>query len=165
MEQLASTPVHRLEVVLGKLIPYLLIGLVDVVIAVTAGITVFGAPLKGSVLLLTVMTVLFLLGALGVGIFISAAVRSQVLATQIALITTYLPALLLSGFLFDIGGMPRFLQLVTYIVPARYFVAVTRGIFLKGVGLEALWPQALAMVLFAVVGLGLAARAFKKEVI
>jgi ABC-2 type transport system permease protein len=165
MEQLASTPVHRLEVVLGKLIPYLLIGLVDVVVAVAAGITVFGAPLKGSVVLLAALTILFLLGALGVGIFISAAVRSQVLATQIALLTTYLPALILSGFLFDIGGMPRFLQAVTYIVPARYFVSVTRGIFLKGVGLEALWPQALAMVVFAVVGLGLASRAFKKEVV
>ncbi len=164
MEQLASTPVHRLEVVLGKLIPYVGIGMIDVTVAVVAGVTAFGTPLRGSVLLLALMTLLFLIGALGFGLFISAAVRSQVLATQLALVTTYLPAMLLSGFLFDIGAMPRFLQAITYLIPARYFVTVTRGIFLKGVGLEALWPQALAMVVFSMVGLGLAARVFRKEV-
>jgi ABC-2 type transport system permease protein len=164
MEQLASTPVHRLEVVLGKLIPYVLIGMVDVAVTIVAGLLIFQAPLRGSVLLLAVLTLLFLAGALGLGLFISAAVRSQVLATQIALVATYLPAVLLSGFLFDIGGMPTVLRGVTYLVPARYFVTVTRGIFLKGVGLEALWPQALAMVVFAAVGLGLAALVFRKEV-
>jgi ABC-2 type transport system permease protein len=164
MEQLASTPVHRLEVVVGKLIPYLLIGIVDVSVAVLAGTTVFGAPFRGSLPLFALLSTLFLLGALGLGIFISAAVKSQVLATQIALVVTYLPAMILSGFLFDIGGMPRVLQTITYLVPARYFVTVTRGIFLKGVGLESLWPQAVAMVVFAAVGLGLAARTFRKEV-
>ncbi|MEX2466856.1 MAG: ABC transporter permease [Gemmatimonadota bacterium] len=163
MEQLAATPATRLEIVLGKLLPYLGIGLVDVAATVAAGIAIFGTPLNGSVVLLAVLTTLFLIGALGLGIFISAAVKSQVLATQIAMVATYLPAVLLSGFMFDIASMPRVLQGVTFLVPARYFVTVTRGIFLKGVGLEALWPQAVLMSLYAVLGLALATRAFRKE--
>jgi len=164
MEQLAATPVHRLEVVLGKLLPYVLIGVLDVTVAAIAGIVVFGVPFRGSVLLLGVMTLLFLAGALGLGLFISAALRSQVLAMQVAMVATYLPALLLSGFLFDIASMPVVLRAVTTIVPARYFVTVTRGIFLKGVGIEVLWPQALSMVAFAAIGLGLAAAAFRKQI-
>lgn len=163
MEQLASTPVGRLEVVLGKLLPYLLIGLFDVAVTVIAGRLLFGTPLNGSVLQLAVLTLLFLTGALGLGIFISAAVKSQVLATQIAMVATYLPAVLLSGFLFDIASMPPVLQGVTYLIPARYFVTVTRGIFLKGVGLEVLWPQAVFMAVFAAAGLALATRFFRKE--
>jgi ABC-2 type transport system permease protein len=164
MEQLASTPVHRLEVVSGKLLPYLVIGLVDVAVITLAGMIVFRVPLEGSVLLLSVMTLLFLLGALGLGMFISAVMRSQVLATQVAMVVTYLPALLLSGFLFDIASMPAVLRAVTYIVPAKYYIAVTRGVFLKGVGVEALWVQALSMVIFAVVGIALATVAFRKRI-
>lgn len=163
MEQLAATPASRLEIVIGKLLPYLAIGLFDVAVTVVAGRVIFGTPLNGSVLLLALMTTLFLVGALGLGIFISAAVKSQVLATQVAMVATYLPAILLSGFLYDIASMPRPLQAFTFLVPARYFVTVTRGIFLKGVGLEALWPQALLMTLYAVLGLALATRAFRKE--
>lgn len=163
MEQLAATPVHRLEVVFGKLLPYVAIGLFDVAVAALAGVLVFGVPFNGSVVLLAVMTLLFLLGALGLGIFISAAVRSQVLAMQVSMVATYLPALLLSGFLFDIAGMPRVLQAFTYIIPARYYIAVTRGVFLKGVGVEALWIQGVFMVAFAAVGLGLATVAFRKR--
>ena len=163
MEQLAATPATRLEIVLGKLLPYLVIGAFDVAVTVVAGRLIFGTPLNGSVLLLALLTILFLLGALGLGIFISAAVKSQVLATQVAMVATYLPAILLSGFLFDIASMPPVLRGVTFLVPARYFVTVTRGIFLKGVGLEVLWPQALLMSLYALLGLGLATRAFRKE--
>jgi ABC-2 type transport system permease protein len=163
MEQLASTPVGRAEVVIGKLLPYLLIGLFDVAVTVVAGMILFGTPLNGSVLELAAYTLLFLTGALGLGIFISAAVKSQVLATQIAMVATYLPAVLLSGFLFEIASMPPVLRGVTYLIPARYFITVTRGIFLKGVGLEVLWPQGLFMAAFAVVGLGLATRVFRKE--
>jgi len=164
MEQLAATPVHRLDVVLGKLLPYVLIGVFDVIVATIAGIGVFGVPFRGSALLLGVMTLLFLTGALGLGLFISAALRSQVLAMQVAMVATYLPALLLSGFLFDIASMPIALRAVTTVVPARYFVTVTRGIFLKGVGIDVLWAQALSMVAFAAVGLGLAAIAFRKQI-
>lgn len=165
MEQLAATPVHRLEVVLGKLLPYVAIGFIDVTIIIVAGMAVFGVPLRGDVLLLTGMTLLFLLGALGLGIFISAAVKSQVLATQAAMIATYLPAVLLSGFLYDIASMPAVIRAFTFIVPARYYVVITRGIFLKDVGIDVLWVQGLAMLLFATIGLGLATRSFRKEVV
>jgi ABC-2 type transport system permease protein len=164
MEQLAATPVGRLEVVFGKLLPYLLIGIFDVAVTVIAGIIIFGVPFRGSALLLGLMTVLFLMGALGLGIFISAVLKSQVLATQVAMVVTYLPALLLSGFLFDIGAMPAVLRAITLVVPARYFVAVTRGVLLKGTGMEVLWVQGLSMVIFASVGLGLATLSFRKRI-
>ncbi len=164
MEQLAATPVHRFEVILGKLLPYLVIGLIDVALAVIAGLVVFGVPFRGSVLLLVVLTLMFLFGALGFGIFLSAAVKSQVLVTQAAMISTFLPALLLSGFVFAIPNMPLVLQALTYAVPARYFVTVTRGILLKGVGVQTLWVEGVAMIAFASIGLLLATRVFKKEI-
>jgi drug efflux transport system permease protein len=164
MEQLAATPVHRLEVVLGKLVPYVGIGLFDVTLAVVAGIGIFHVPLRGNLVLLACLTFLFLLGALGLGMFVSATVKSQVLATQAAIVATYLPALLLSGFIFAIATMPLPLRLITYVVPARYYVTVTKGIFLKGIGLAVLWPDAVAMILFATAGLALAIRAFHKEI-
>jgi len=164
MEQLAATPVHRLEVVFGKLLPYLAIGFFDVFVSVVLGILLFGVPLRGNVLLLAGMTLLFLLGALGLGIFISAALKSQVLATQVALVVTYLPALLLSSFIFDLRAMPAALQAISQIVPARYYIAVTRGIFLKGVGVQVLWVQGLSMIIFAAVGIGAATAAFRKRI-
>lgn len=164
MEQLAATPVHRAEVVLGKLLPYVGIGLFDVALAAALGVTMFQVPFRGSVVLLAALTLLFLLGALGFGIFISAAVKSQVLAMQAAILTTYLPALLLSDFIFPIATMPLPLKLLTHIVPARYYVAVTKGIFLKDVGLAVLWLDAVAMLAFAGAGLALALHAFRKEV-
>ncbi len=163
MEQLAATPVHRLEVVLGKLLPYVAIGLLDVALASIGGILIFDVPFKGNVLLFAVMTFLFLVGALGLGIFISAALKSQLLATQVAMMATFLPALLLSGFIFSISTMPIVLRGISYAVPARYYVTVTKGIFLKGVGATVLWGDAAAMVMFAVVGLALAIRMFRKE--
>ena len=164
MEQLAATPVHRLEVVFGKLVPYLGIGLFDVATTVAAGVIIFDVPLRGSVLLLGVMTLLFLLGALGLGMFVSAVLKSQVLATQVAMVVTYLPALLLSGFLFDIASMPAALRAVSFIVPAKYYITVTRGVFLKGVGPDVLWVQGVSMVNFAAIGIGLATAAFDKRI-
>lgn len=164
MEQLAATPVGRLEVVFGKLLPYLVIGFIDVAVTVAAGMLIFGVPMHGSIVLLAIMTLLFLIGALGLGIFISAVLKSQILATQAAMVATYLPALLLSGFLFDIRSMPTVLKGITYIVSARYYITVTRGILLKGVGIEVLWVQGLSMVLFAAAGLGLATLAFHKRI-
>ena len=164
MEQLASTPVKGVEIVLGKLLPYLLIGFFDVMVVVGVGIVVFDVPFRGDPFLLGGLSILFLLGALGLGIFISSVADSQVFAMQAAMVATYLPALLLSGFLFDIASMPVVLQGITFLIPARYFVVVTRGVLLKGVGVEAMWPEALAMIVFAVVGLTLATRVFKKEI-
>jgi ABC-2 type transport system permease protein len=110
------------------------------------------------------MALLFLLGSLGLGIFISASLKSQLLATQVSMLATYLPSVLLSGLIFEIGAMPLPLRIISTIVPARYFVVVLRGVFLKGVGLHVLWLQGLAMVAYATAGLGLAVRAFKKEI-
>jgi ABC-2 type transport system permease protein len=163
MEQLAATPVGRAEVVLGKLLPYLVIGMVDVAATSLLGVLLFGVPFRGSVALLALLSFLVLVGASGLGIFISAGVRSQLLATQAAMIVSYLPALLLSGFMFAIAVMPAPLRAFTYLVPARYFLVATRGIFLKGVGLEVLAGQALLMLLFAVGGVGLAIARFRKE--
>ena len=163
MEQLAATPVTRLEVVLGKLLPYLVIGLADVIAVSVLGVLLYGVPFRGDALLLLVLAFFFLAGSLGLGIFISAVARSQLLATQMAMIVTFLPAYLLSGFMFAIEVMPRPLQAVTLFVPARYFLTVTRGIFLKGVGIPVLWGQGLLMLAFTLLGLGLAVRNFRKE--
>ncbi len=163
MEQLAATPVSRLEVVLGKLLPYLAIGLVDVALCSLLGVFLFGVPFRGSVLYLAGTSFAFLAGTLGLGLVISAAARNQLLATQIGMIATFLPGFLLSGFMFSIDTMPWILRVITYLVPARYFLVVTRGLFLKGVGPDVLWSQGLLMVLYAGIGLALAARAFRKE--
>lgn len=164
MEQLAATPVARIEVVAGKLVPYILIGLADIVLCAGLGIVLFGVPLRGDPILLMILSFFFLLGALGLGVFISAVAKSQLLATQLAMVLTFLPGFLLSGFMFAIEVMPRPLQLVTYLIPARYFLVVTRGIFLKGVGIEVLRIEGILMIIFAVVGLALAAATFRKEI-
>ncbi|MBM3907700.1 MAG: ABC transporter permease [Gemmatimonadetes bacterium] len=164
MEQLAATPVHRFEVIAGKLLPYLVIGLVDVLAAILIGMYVFDVPFRGNPALLAVMTTMFLIGSLGLGIFISAVLRSQLLATQVAMIATFLPALLLSGLMFDVRMMPAPLQAISALVPARYFITVMRGIFLKDVGISVLWGQGLAMVAYSVAGLALAVRVFRKEI-
>lgn len=164
MEQLAATPVRRSEVVVGKILPYLAIGLFDVALVVLTGVLLLGVPFRGDLALLFILTALFLLGALGLGTFISAALKSQVLATQVAMVATYLPALLLSGFMFAVANMPPVLKAFTWVVPARYYVSVTRSIFLKGSGIGALWPEVLAMILFATLGIALAVRAFRKEI-
>ena len=163
MEQLAATPVSSVEVVIGKLLPYLAIGLIDVVVTSALGVWLFGVPFRGNLALFIILSTAFLTGALGFGIFISAATRSQLLATQIAMLATFLPAFLLSGFMFAISVMPVPLRILTYLVPARYFLVVTRGIFLKGVGIGVLHVQGLLMIVFAAVGLFLAVRVFKKE--
>lgn len=163
MEQLAATPVSRTEVVIGKLLPYLAIGLIDVVVSSMLGVWIFDVPFQGNVLLFMVMSTFFLIGALGLGFIISAVGRSQLMATQVAMIITFLPAFLLSGFMYSISVMPQPLQSFTYLIPARYFIVVTRGIFLKGVGPEALWVQGTLMIIFAAIGLLFSIKAFKKE--
>ena len=164
MEQLVSTPVHRFEVVLGKLLPYVAIGVIDVVLVSLIGVLLFGVPFRGSPSLLMILSLAFIVGSLGLGMFISAVARSQLLATQLAMILTFLPAFLLSGFMFAIDVMPPALQAITYLIPARYFLVVTRGVFLKGVGVEVLATEGLLMIAFAALGLLGATRAFRKEI-
>ncbi|MBS0663861.1 MAG: ABC transporter permease [Verrucomicrobia bacterium] len=149
MEQLISTPVKPAELILGKLLPYSAIGLANMVIAVLMTVFLFHVPLRGSVPLLFAVGMVFIVGTLGQGILISTVARQQLLASQMAMISTFLPAFLLSGFAFAIANMPLPVQGITYLVPARYFVALVKGIFLRGVGLETLWDDALFLVLFA----------------
>jgi ABC-2 type transport system permease protein len=161
MEQLIGTPLRAPELVLGKLIPYYVIGLVDVGIAVAMGQWVFHVPLRGNAGLLFGMASIFLVGALSMGITFSILLKRQVLAIQVALVGTYLPAMLLSGFVFAIPNMPRAIRALTYVVPARYFIALLRGIYLKGIGLEILWLDALLLTVWALVMLAIANRRMK----
>jgi ABC-2 type transport system permease protein len=163
MEQLISTPVRPAELVLGKLLPYLGIGMADMAVAVLMAVFLFHVPLRGSVLLLFVVGGVFIIGTLAQGILISTLARQQLLASQVAMISTFLPAFLLSGFAFAIGNMPVAIQVVTYIVPARYFVAMVKGIFLRGVGIATLWPELLFLVLFAWVVAGAAIRLTRRK--
>ncbi|OHE85016.1 MAG: hypothetical protein A3G75_14260 [Verrucomicrobia bacterium RIFCSPLOWO2_12_FULL_64_8] len=163
MEQLISTPVKASELILGKLVPYFVIGMADVLIAVLMAVFLFDVPLRGSVTLLFAMAALFIIGTLAQGILISTVARQQLLASQLAMVSTFLPAFLLSGFMFAIANMPVAVQVITYIVPARYFVALVKGIYLRGVGLETLWADAVFLVIFAVVVCAAAVHKFRKQ--
>jgi ABC-2 type transport system permease protein len=165
MEQLLSTPVKAREMILGKLIPYFGIGMTDVLLAVLMGQYVFHVPLRGSVALLFGMGAVFLAGALSLGMLISIVTRSQLLASQIALVTTFLPAFLLSGFVFDISNMPVVLRILTRVIPARYFVTLLKGIYMKGVGLEVMALEAVLLAGFAVVIVLVAGMKFQKKIV
>lgn len=165
MEQLASTPVRPAELVLGKLLPYVATGLVNMVIAVSLAVFLFEVPLRGSVPLLFGIGMLFIVATLAQGIVISAVARQQLLASQMAMISTFLPAFLLSGFAFAISNMPLPVQIITRIVPARYFVAVVKGIFLRGVGASVLWVEAVFLFVFAVVVLAVAIKRTPKRLV
>jgi ABC-2 type transport system permease protein len=151
MEQLISTPLKGPELVFGKVIPYFLIGMTDVAIAVTLGKWLFRVPIVGNAGLLFAMAAIFLSGALFWGMTLSIVLKSQVLANQIAIVSGYLPTLILSGFVFAIENMPLPIQIITYIVPARYFIAILRGIYMKGIGLEILFVDALLLSIYAAV--------------
>jgi ABC-2 type transport system permease protein len=163
MEQLISTPVKGPELVLGKLIPYFCVGMLDVFLAVLLGNLVFLVPIRGSVALIFVMAAVFLTGVLSVGMFLSVVTRSQLLSSQVAMILTYLPALLLSGYIFAIANMPKLLQVISHVFPARYFVKLLRGLFLKGLPMELLALEAGLLALFAVLVLALAMARFRKK--
>lgn len=164
MEQLLATPVRPRELLLGKLGAYFLLGVVDTVIALVVGVGLFGVPMRGSYALLAGASALFLFGALCWGIFLSTVARSQLLAYQAALITSFLPAFLLSGFVFAIENMPWVVQQVTRVVPARYFVSILQGIFLKGVGLQVLWPPVLFLLVYAGIVFWVASRKLRQKV-
>jgi ABC-2 type transport system permease protein len=149
MEQLLSTPLRPAEVVLGKLMAFFLVGAMDTVIAVLVGVFVFDVPFRGNVILLAVSACIFLFGSLCWGIFLSAVTKSQLLAYQMGITTSFLPSFLLSGFVWAIEGMPPVIQATTYVVPARYFVTILKGIFLKGVGLEVLWVELVFLIVFS----------------
>ena len=163
MEQLISTPVKGPELIIGKLIPYFAIALFDVLLAVLTSQILFHVPLRGSVVFLFAMTIIFLIGAMSMGMVISINTKNQLLASQFAMVATYLPSFLLSGFMFSIANMPEPIQIVTYAVPARYFVFLLKGIYLKGVGFEVMWGEAILLTIYAVVMFTVAIARFKKK--
>jgi ABC-2 type transport system permease protein len=163
MEQLISTPVKPGELILGKLLPYFAIGMCDVAIAVLMGEFLFHVSLRGNVALLFATSAIFLTGALAMGILVSIATKNQLLASQVAVVTTFLPAFLLSGFIFAIANMPKVIQWITYLIPARYFVVILKGIYLKGIGLEILAGEVVLLIVFAIIVLGIAKLKFKKK--
>jgi len=149
MEQIMSTPLRPTEMVVGKMLAYFVIGLVDAAIALVVGVSVFSIPFRGNILLLGFSTCLFLCCVMFWGIFISAGARTQVQAYQMGILTTFLPGFLMSGFVFAIDTMPKTLQILSVVVPARYFVTILKALFLKGVGLHVIWNQMLFLAIFA----------------
>lgn len=164
MELLISTPIRPLELALGKLLPYYFIGMVDLFLAAYIGIIVFDVPFNGSLWLLILFSSLFLAAALSIGYLISVVTKSQQLAYQVSMLTSFLPGFLLSGFLFPLSSMPQVIRAISLIVPGRYFIVALRGLFLKGSGLQILLPQAVALLVFALLFAVLATIKFKKKI-
>jgi len=149
MEQILSTPLRPAEMVLGKMLAYFAVGLADAAIALLVGIFVFTVPFRGSLVLLAVSTCVFLFGALFWGIFVSAAAKTQLQAYQMGILSSFLPAFLLSGFVYATENMPPVIQAISHIIPARYVVTILKGVFLKGVGLSVLWGELALLVVYA----------------
>jgi ABC-2 type transport system permease protein len=164
MELLISTPLKPVELAIGKLFPYYLIGMVDLFLAAYVGIVVFGVPFLGSLWTLALFSTLFLMAALSIGYLISVTLKSQQAAYQVSMLTSFLPGFLLSGFLFPISSMPLVIQGISLVVPGRYFISALRGLFLKGSTLAQLLPEALALLLFGSVLAFLAIVKFRKKI-
>ncbi|MDI6717325.1 MAG: ABC transporter permease [Actinomycetota bacterium] len=148
LENIIISPVRSWELVIGKIIPYVIIAFLEAVLITAIGTLWFNVPMNGSLLLLFFSLIIYLAGTLSIGLLISAATESQQVASLSSFLVSFLPAFLLSGFVFPIKSMPIVLQLITYLVPARYFLVIIRGIFLKGVGIDVLWPSLLALIVF-----------------
>lgn len=164
IEQIVVTPLHDLEFILGKMIPFTLIGIVEVFLVLFVSVYVFHVPLRGNVITLVVLSLLFVLVALGLGLFVSSISKTQQQATMTAQFFVMMPMLILSGFIFPIENMPKVFQYLTYLVPVRYFMTIVRGIFLKGDGFADLWPQTLALFLIGVVVLSLSVYTFRRSI-
>ena len=163
MELLISTPVRKSELIIGKLFPYFFLGLLDLTLAVLMGKWVFEVPLRGSIVLLFLLSSIYILVALGLGMIISTVARTQILANQMAMVIGFLPSFLLSGFTFVIANMPIWLQMITYGIAPRYYVTILKEIFLKGADFSFLWTETLVLIGMGTVGLWVATKIFKKE--
>ncbi len=163
MEQLLVTPMKPYQLILGKLLPFVIIGFIDVILVLGVAVNLFGIPLKGSIPLLFGLAGLFILTTLGLGLFVSTISHTQQQAMMTAQFFIFFPMIFLSGFTFPIENMPEVIQAITYIIPLRYFLEIIRGLFLKGVGIETLWPQALALLVFGVTILSLSVLRFQKR--
>lgn len=163
LEQLISTPVKSNELIVGKLIPYFALGYVDLLLVYLMGQYVFQVPFRGSLLVMFVISSIFLVGALSVGFLISVVAKNQFFATQLALLGTFLPTFLLSGFVFPVSNMPYVLQIITYVVPARQLITILRSIYLKGAGVEAIILPTLLLIVFGFFVTTLAALKLRKR--
>jgi ABC-2 type transport system permease protein len=163
MEQLFASPIGRLEIVLGKLLPYLALGLLEFLLVVAFGMTAFDLPMRGSAIALALLGLVFLVGMLGQGLLVSVLAKNQTVATQAGVMSSLLPSLLLSGMIFPIENMPLPLRQLSRVIPARYLVHGLRGVLLKGNALDVLWPDLLALSIFAVVVIGLATARFQRR--
>jgi ABC-2 type transport system permease protein len=149
MEQFITTPLEATELIAGKLTPYFLIGVLDVLLAVVMGQYLFEVPLRGNAALVFGVTAIFLPGSLAMGMLISIITRSQLLASQLAMVLTFLPSFLLSGFMYAVANMPAVIQGITFFVPSRYFVSILKNIYLKGAGIQIILYETLILFVFA----------------
>jgi len=163
LEQISVTPVRPWQLIVGKLLPFFVIGIVDLFLATAAALAIFHVPLRGSLAALLLLTLPFLLNTLGLGLLASTLVNTQQQAMLASTFLLMLPQIYLSGLIFPIENMPRLIQLGTYGIPLRYYAIIVRGVFLQGAGVEALWPQAAALTAYGVVVLALASLRFRKS--
>lgn len=163
IEMLISTPISPFELIMGKVAPYIIVALMDIILVMGLAYLGLKVPIKGSIVLLLGASFLYLICALGIGLWASAVANSVSTAQFIVAFAGLLPSILLSGFIFPIESMPKIVQIITFIVPARYFIAILRGIFLKGIGLNVLWPQMLFLLIFGTLLLFISARRFRKR--
>jgi ABC-2 type transport system permease protein len=163
MEQLISTPVTPMEIMLGKLAPYMAIGLFDTCVCAAMGVWWFGVPFRGHLSVFFLSSIMFLTVVLSMGYFFSVVAKTQLAASQISLLATFLPAFLLSGFMYPIDQMPAVIQVITHIVPARYYMSILRNVFLKGTSITLMWQDFLGLALFATLLAFAATRVFKKR--
>jgi ABC-2 type transport system permease protein len=163
MEQILVSPIRPLELMIGKIVPYVIIAFIDLVIIVCAGYLIFHVPIKGSLLQLTALSLVYLTSSLGTGVFVSTIADTMQSAMLAALFLSLLPSVLLSGFIFPIENMPVAIQLITYLFPGRYFITAIRGVYLKGVGLSVLWPEALMLLCFSTAIVWLSASRFQEK--
>ena len=162
IEQLIVTPIQSWELILGKILPYTILGLFDTVEVITVGHFWFGVPVRGSFLLIGILSSVFLLSGLGIGLFASTVANTQQEA-MLTVFMTILPSIFLSGFIYPIEAMPMVLQWISYAIPLRYFLSIIRALMLKGVGLESILPDVIMMTIFGIVIMGAAALRFRKR--
>jgi ABC-2 type transport system permease protein len=163
IEQILVSPIRPLEMMIGKIIPYVIIAFIDLVIVVVAGYVIFAVPIKGSLLQLAIFALLYLTASLGTGVFVSTIADTMQTAMLAAIFISLMPSILLSGFVFPLENMPAPIRLLSYFFPGRYFVTAIRGIYLKGVGISVLWPQALLLLCFSVGIVWLSASRFQEK--
>ena len=163
MEQLISTPVTPMEIMFGKLTPYIVIGLFDTCVCAVVGVWWFGVAFRGHIWVFFLSSIMFLTVVLSMGYFFSVIAKTQLLASQISLIATFLPSFMLSGFMYPIDQMPSIIQIITHIVPARYYMEILRNVFLKGTSIMLMWQDLLGLAIFSLLLAVIATRVFKKR--